>query len=218
MYDSPEVQRHNEFRSSPAATGLSAGKARYYNPTMGRFISEDPRDTDPFFRGLNHYFYVGNMPIRAVDPTGMDLTVDDSCRCKYLNNGPGGPAPGGGGPELSSLMQKEVGSQCLLIASQIADPLIRLCVMLKCTTGKVACKDCDDKDKVAGGVVGDVNGTATFCINNWRNNDQHTEGGWNAGEIGRALVHEWAHQCGWACGGNAIPGSGHHPCIKPYPY
>jgi len=70
MYDSPEVQRDNEFRSSLAATGLSAGKARYYNPSIGRFISEDPKkDSKPWI-----YTYTPNNPIAFVDAYGLSCT------------------------------------------------------------------------------------------------------------------------------------------------
>lgn len=45
-------------------------RARYYSPTLQRFISEDPLD----FAGgdLNFYAYVGNSPIGFVDPSGQD--------------------------------------------------------------------------------------------------------------------------------------------------
>ncbi len=47
--------------------------ARYYDPTIGRFISEDPTG----FSGskTNFYNYVGNGPINAVDPTGLKTTA-----------------------------------------------------------------------------------------------------------------------------------------------
>jgi len=52
------------------ATGLYYHRARYYSPTMGRFISEDPI-------GLaagdgNLYAYVGNDPNDFADPFGLD--------------------------------------------------------------------------------------------------------------------------------------------------
>ena len=49
-------------------TGLYYYRARYYNPQIGRFISEDPLD----FAGgdVNFYAYVGNNPIDRIDPTG----------------------------------------------------------------------------------------------------------------------------------------------------
>lgn len=51
-------------------TGLYYYRARYYSPTLQRFISEDPIG----FAGgdLNLFAYVGNDPISFVDPFGLD--------------------------------------------------------------------------------------------------------------------------------------------------
>lgn len=46
-------------------TGLMKLGCRYYDPTLGRFITKDP-DHD----GWNWYAYCGNNPVNAVDPTG----------------------------------------------------------------------------------------------------------------------------------------------------
>ena len=44
--------------------------ARYYDPSIGRFISVDPHaDSYP---SLTPYHYCGNNPLRFLDPTGMD--------------------------------------------------------------------------------------------------------------------------------------------------
>ena len=42
-------------------------RARYYDPEIGRFISEDPLG---FGAGVNFYAYVGNNPVNFNDPTG----------------------------------------------------------------------------------------------------------------------------------------------------
>ena len=45
--------------------------ARYYDPSLGRFISKDPFDgvkNDP--QTLNGYVYVGNNPVNRTDPSG----------------------------------------------------------------------------------------------------------------------------------------------------
>lgn len=54
-----------------STTGLYYYEARYYDPTLGRFISADtivPNPRDP--QDLNRYTYVGNNPFRYTDPTG----------------------------------------------------------------------------------------------------------------------------------------------------
>lgn len=63
-------------REDDPASGLIFYRARYYHPTFGRFISEDPLGFaagDP-----NLYAYVGNDPMNNTDPSGMVLdTVID---------------------------------------------------------------------------------------------------------------------------------------------
>lgn len=56
-------------REYDAETGLYYYRARYYDPDLGRFISQDPLG----FAGqdANLYRYVSNNPINATDPSGM---------------------------------------------------------------------------------------------------------------------------------------------------
>ncbi|MBA3241725.1 MAG: Ig-like domain-containing protein [Acidobacteria bacterium] len=56
-------------REHDGATGLYYYRARYYSPTLGRFISEDPIG----FAGgdENLYAYVGNDPVNHTDPSGL---------------------------------------------------------------------------------------------------------------------------------------------------
>jgi len=55
------------------ANGLYYYRARYYNPALGRFISEDP---SAFGGGnANFYAYVGNDPTNSVDPSGEKIIV-----------------------------------------------------------------------------------------------------------------------------------------------
>jgi RHS repeat-associated protein len=50
-------------------TGLYFNRARYYSPSLQRFVSQDPIS---FAGGINHYAYARNNPINLIDPLGMD--------------------------------------------------------------------------------------------------------------------------------------------------
>ncbi len=67
----------NPFRYSGEYFDAESGdyylRARYYNPRLGRFLTEDPvRDDD------NWYVYCNNNPVRYVDPSGKIAVVDDA--------------------------------------------------------------------------------------------------------------------------------------------
>ncbi|MCO8124106.1 RHS repeat-associated core domain-containing protein, partial [Stieleria sp. TO1_6] len=70
-------------------TGLLEAKARWYDPSSGRFISQDPIG---FAAGdANLYRYVGNGPTDAVDPNGLEelnlldhLTASNGTRTETL--------------------------------------------------------------------------------------------------------------------------------------
>jgi len=75
-------------RRLDAETGLYYYRARYYSPSIGRFLQTDPIG---YGDGLNWYAYVGNDPLNNVDYTGA-LQVDAATAikypkaAKYLNN------------------------------------------------------------------------------------------------------------------------------------
>ncbi|NOT59709.1 MAG: RHS repeat-associated core domain-containing protein, partial [Acidobacteria bacterium] len=60
-------------READAETGLMYYRARFYDPVVGRFISEDPIG---LAGGINLYGYVGNDPQNGTDPLGLyDIDV-----------------------------------------------------------------------------------------------------------------------------------------------
>jgi RHS repeat-associated protein len=59
-------------------TNLDFYRARYYDPAVGRFLSEDPTG---FKAGVNFYPYVTNDPVNQTDPMGFD---SDSQFCRRL--------------------------------------------------------------------------------------------------------------------------------------
>lgn len=66
-------------------SGLIYLRNRYYDPSIGRFISEDPVKD-----GLNWYVYCGNDPVNNIDPLGTDaiyLTNKDSVPVLGVNQG-----------------------------------------------------------------------------------------------------------------------------------
>jgi uncharacterized protein RhaS with RHS repeats len=49
-------------------------QARYYDPVIGRFYSNDPVGFTGDITTFNRYSYVGNNPYKYVDPDGMERT------------------------------------------------------------------------------------------------------------------------------------------------
>jgi RHS repeat-associated protein len=64
-------------RELAVTTGLYYFRARWYDPVMGRFVSEDPIG---LAGGINHYAYALNDPVNLGDPTGLCV------RFKFVNN------------------------------------------------------------------------------------------------------------------------------------
>ena len=86
-------------------TGLYYYEARYYDATVGRFLSADtlvPNPEDP--QDLNRYSYVDNNPLRYTDPSGHAVscaTNDGSHFCNSL-------ATQNGQPIVSSYFQQPI--------------------------------------------------------------------------------------------------------------
>jgi len=63
-------------RELDSETGLYYYRARYYDPSVGRFITEDPIR---FKGGIDFYRYAANNPILSTDPLG--LAPGGTCTC-----------------------------------------------------------------------------------------------------------------------------------------
>ena len=77
-------------------SGLYYYRARYYNPSLGRFISADPIGYDD---QMNMYAYVANSPMNFTDPSGM-------ARSDLGNDG--ATVPAGDAPDYPSSARESV--------------------------------------------------------------------------------------------------------------
>jgi RHS repeat-associated protein len=59
-------------RELDTETGLYYFRARYLDPSIGHFLSEDPTN---FYAGINFYTYALNAPTYWIDPSGFNVTV-----------------------------------------------------------------------------------------------------------------------------------------------
>lgn len=74
------------FLDEAGATRLYDFGARWYDPTIGRFLSPDPAG---FGDGVNLYAYVGNNPVNFIDPVGLagvPLALTDVKKLAELGN------------------------------------------------------------------------------------------------------------------------------------
>ena len=98
-------------------TGLYYYNARYYDPTIGRFISADsvvPDEANP--QSLNRYSYVLNNPLRYNDPSGHG---GPNGKVMFVSDGGGGGAPSWGGP-LDVLLTMAAQRLSAFIADEVA--------------------------------------------------------------------------------------------------
>ncbi|QMW16295.1 hypothetical protein H3302_18610 [Pseudoalteromonas sp. MT33b] len=65
-------------------------QARYYDPVIGRFYSNDPVGFTGEVDTFNRYSYVGNNPYKYTDPDGKEKSFIESLLS--TGNGPGSPA------------------------------------------------------------------------------------------------------------------------------
>ena len=79
-------------------TGLYYFNARWYDPQLGRFTSEDPvRD------GMNWYVYVRNNPLRFIDPSGLESADAAENWLKNFEDAPKFATPGENLREISGV-------------------------------------------------------------------------------------------------------------------
>ena len=83
-------------------TGLYYYRARYYDPTEGRFIQKDPIG---FEGGINLYAYVQANPVNYTDPSGL-FWFRQSWQTPGVIGRPGTPVPPGG--TVSELIERNV--------------------------------------------------------------------------------------------------------------
>jgi RHS repeat-associated protein len=76
MHSPRDPENRIDARESDTETGLYYYRARYYDPSTGRFLSEDPLTFES--DDLNFYGYVANSPMTDSDPFGL---------CRILFNG-----------------------------------------------------------------------------------------------------------------------------------
>ena len=81
----PLVQNLYQGMAQDPVTGLYYGRARWYSPSLGTWISQDPAG---YVNGANTYQSVMGNPVRGTDPSGLSPA---HCEC---------------GPEIGALLEK----------------------------------------------------------------------------------------------------------------
>lgn len=66
---------HSAGVGNPTRAEVRPTHVRWYDPTVGRWLTEDPAAADE-----NLYRYCGNAPTDGIDPSGMELQLLGVCR------------------------------------------------------------------------------------------------------------------------------------------
>ncbi|MGD1078911.1 MAG: RHS repeat-associated core domain-containing protein [Candidatus Sulfotelmatobacter sp.] len=164
---------HFTGRDADSESNLYYYRTRYYDPTIGRFLSED---LARFGAGQDFYAYVRNNPARFKDPSGL-IGIDGSCSC----------------PDNKNAIQAAT-PLAIAGAAGISDPKLRDCVLNHLNNGTVKCggKRCDK------GSTPDSNGNVTAGWAMPWGNTIHLCGAANgpAPRMACIMIHEMAHTCG----------------------
>jgi RHS repeat-associated protein len=84
MQNSAEIGTSLAVQRSGTVAGLSYYRARYYDPTVGRFLNEDPNWFDG---GPSVYNYVAANAVNFIDPDGLNrLSYDQIAAIVAANN------------------------------------------------------------------------------------------------------------------------------------
>jgi RHS repeat-associated protein len=84
MHRAREIGSGSSARKSSPESGLHYYRARYYDPSSGRFLAGDPIG---FSGGLNFYSYTRNRPTGLTDPSGKCTNGIDTVVCLLVGIG-----------------------------------------------------------------------------------------------------------------------------------
>ena len=180
------------------ASGLTYMQARYYDPLIGRFLSNDPvgfAEGGPTY--FNRYAYVANDPINATDPTGKSaVTKFVKQTIKHKGN------------VFEAAI--DVGSEVVTVFAPSSTPLDRIIAAAELVSPvsvsdiKDAKKGIEAADKALGGRKG---GAATGAQNKVIGNRIEGNGGKVTGGLERGPETHFANPSGGAKGGRFSDGS-----------
>ncbi len=109
-------------REYDAETGLYYNRARYYDPQIGRFISEDPIGPRG---GVNLYAYGNNDPVNSRDPSGLCPIPANTCPPGFWV-GLGSAMGAAGGLAVAASCTAGSGGICLLATPYIVGNFMML--------------------------------------------------------------------------------------------
>ncbi|MFD2317471.1 RHS repeat-associated core domain-containing protein [Delftia deserti] len=160
-----------------AESGNHYNFRRDYIPLVGRYSEIDPIGLSG---GINFYIYDLSEPLRHIDPEGKFTIEKDCCN------------------QVPDLMQ-DINNACDLVGTKVGDLKLKTCITERCKSAHVSCDGmmCWRMNYFGDSVYGwnsPGSSTANLCLT--ANKNANSFMGW-----GCAVIHEWAHSCGWDHGG-----------------